>query len=441
MSKKEIHTEKSQALWNEAKEIIPGGCQLLSKRPEMSLPGLWPAYFSKAKGVEVTDIDDNTYLDMTHMSVGTCTLGYADPDVNDAVKKAIDCGTMSTLNAPEEVELAKLLLQLHPWAGSVRYARTGGESMAIAVRIARAHAKKEVVAFCGYHGWHDWYLATNLGGIDSLKGQHLSGLSPTGIPPGLSGTVLPFQYNDIEQLQKLLEENEVGVIVMEPMRHQEPKDDFLHKVRTLANKYNCILIFDEISIGFRLNIGGSHLVFGVEPDIAVFGKAMSNGFPMAAIIGTKEVMSSAEGSFISSTYWTEKVGFVAALTTIHKMIENDTPSHLQAIGTRIAHGWKEVADKHSLNITITGPMSLVSFAFNYDSAQILKTLFVQEMLKRGILAGTSVYVSQAHTEKHVDQYLSAVDEVFTIIQQAIVNNNAESLLEGPVAHKGFARLT
>lgn len=438
---KKISTKKSQALWKEAKRIIPGGSQLLSKRAEMALPEQWPAYYIKAKGVEIIDLDGNKLIDMTHMSVGACTLGYADPDVNKAVKRAVDEGTMSTLNAPEEVELANVLLKMHPWAHMVRYARTGGESMSIAVRIARAKSGKDTVAFCGYHGWHDWYLSTNLASEKNLDGIHLSGLSPKGIPRGLADTAIPFHYNRIDELEAAIAKHDIGVIVMEPMRHQEPKDNFLEKVREIATKNNIVLVFDEISSGFRMHMGGVHLKFGVIPDIAVLGKAISNGYPMAAIIGKREVMDVAEESFISSTYWTERVGLVAALATIKKMKAVKLQAHLQKIGKQIEKGWILHAKKHGLNIATEGPMSLVSLSFKYPNAQEIKTLFTQEMLKRGFLAGLSVYVSYAHKEAHVKKYLTAIDEVFGIIKDAIETDTVGMLLEGPVAHSGFARLT
>ena len=438
---KKIHTERSQKLWKEAKNLIPGGSQLLSKRVEMALPELWPAYFKEAKGVTVTDLDGNTYIDMTHMSVGACTLGYRDPDVNKAVVRAIRQGTMSTLNAPEEVELAKVLLQLHPWAGMVRYARAGGEAMSIAVRIARAHSGKDTVAFCGYHGWHDWYLSTNLSSAKNLDGQHLSGLSPVGVPKNLAETAIPFHYNRIDELEEILRHHDIGAIVMEPIRHQEPKDDFLKKVREIATMYGIVLIFDEISAGFRLTLGGAHLLYDVDPDIAVFSKALSNGYPMSAIIGRSEVMDVAQETFISSTYWTERVGLVAALATIDKMKKKKVSKHLEKIGHEIEKGWLSSAKKHGLVIVTEGPMCLVSFSFSYPNAQEIKTLFTQEMLRSGFLAGLSVYVSYAHKETHVRRYLKAIDEVFELLAQAIKEDQVGVLLEGPVAHSGFARLT
>lgn len=428
-------------LWDKAKKVIPGGTQLLSKRSEMFLPKQWPSYFKKAKGVEIWDLDDNKYVDMSIMGVGTCILGYADDDVNEEVRKAIDLGSMSTLNCPEEVELAELLLNLHHWADMVRYARTGGEAMAIAVRIARAYAKKDKIAFCGYHGWHDWYLSANLADDKNLDGHLLPGLEPKGVPRCLTGTSFPFNYNKVEELEDIVcKDKDVGVITVEPIRHHEPKDNFLEKVRKIADEIDAILIFDEITSGWRMNVGGIHELYGVFPDIAVYGKAMSNGFPMAAVIGKGEVMDVAQDTFISSTYWTDRIGPVASISTIKKMLKNDVPSHLCKIGNLISKGWRELAASHDLKINVIGIPPLTTFVFDYDESQALHTLFTQEMLNRGFLASKSVYVAYSHTEEHVAKYLENVDRVFGTIRKAIENGKVHSFLKGPIAHTGFKRL-
>lgn len=427
--------------WNRAKRLIPGGTQLLSKRSEMFVPEQWPSYFKRAKGVEVWDLDDTHYIDMSIMGVGTCILGYADDDVNEAVKKVIDAGSMCTLNSPEEIELAELLLHLHPWAAMVRYAKTGGEAMAIAVRIARAFTGKEKIAFCGYHGWHDWYLSANLADDKNLDGQLLPGLKPLGVPRGLKGTAIPFNYNRIDELRRIVEVNDVGVIIAEPIRHHEPENDFLGKIREIANRIGAVLIFDEITSGWRMNVGGVHELYNVYPDIVVYGKAMSNGFPMAAVVGKGKVMDVAQESFISSTYWTERIGPAAAIATINKMLEKEVPSHLCKIGNSISKGWKKIANEHGLDITVMGIPPLPTMAFNHKNSQALHTLFTQEMLKKGFLASKRVSVSYSHSEEHIDEYLRSVDKVFGLIKRAIENDNVFDILEGPVAHEGFKRLT
>lgn len=431
-------------MWKRAKKLIPGGSQLLSKRSEMFLPDHWPSYYSKAKGADVWDLDGNKFIDMSYMSLGAATLGYSDPDVNKAVSRVLKNGVISTLNSPYEVELAELLLKLHPWAKRVRYARTGGEAMAVAVRIARAYTGRDKIVFCGYHGWHDWYLAANLTSNKNLDGHLLRGLLPRGTPRVLRGTALAFNYNRISELERIVKKNrkKIAAIVIEPTRHHKPEDGFLEKIKSIASKIGAVLIFDEITIGFRSNIGGIHLLYKINPDIAVFAKGISNGHPMAAIIGKIKVMDAAETSFISSTYWTEAAGPAAAIATIRKMKRLNIPAHLKKIGSIIGAGWQKFAEKHGLKISVVGPAALITFSFDYGAKnQILRTLFTQEMLKRGFLAGPSVYVSYAHKNHHVKSYLKAVDEVFGIIKKALESKNPKKFLKGPVAHSGFKRLT
>lgn len=433
---------KSQELYERAKQLIPGGTQLLSKRPEMHLPGLWPSYYSKSSGCKVWDLDGKEYYDLSYMGIGSCILGYADPDVDQAVIKAIQKGVMSTLNAPEEVELAELLIKIHPWADMVRYTRTGGEAMTVAVRIARSYTGKDKVLFCGYHGWHDWYLSSNLAQKDALQGHLLSGLSPAGIPEGLSSVSFPFLYNNTEQFLKLVgaHKNQIGAIVLESIRSFDPIPEFLQTIREVCTTQNIPLIVDEISAGFRNTVGGAHLTMGLEPDVAVFAKAISNGYPMAAIVGKKHIMDAAQQSFISSTYWTESIGPTAALATINKFIETDTPAHLNKIGTIIKEGWKKLSEKHQLKIKVYGLPVLCGFSFDYPNPLELKTLFTQEMLDKGFLASTAFYASLAHTEDIAAKYLFAADQSFALIAQKIKENKVKESLRGPVSHSGFQRL-
>lgn len=432
-----------QRLYNKAKTRIPGGTQLLSKRPEMFLPEQWPSYYSKAKGVEVWDLDGNKYIDMSYNGIGACILGAADPDIDRAVKAAIGAGSMSTLNCPEEVDLADLLCQLHPWAEMVRYARSGGEAMAMAVRIARAHTRRERVAFCGYHGWHDWYLSANLAKDDALDGHLLPGLDPAGVPRGLMGTALPFHYNHIEELRAIAlgYPDELAAIVMEPIRDHNPESGFLEKVRDIATQTGTVLIFDEVTVGFRLNTGGAHLLYGVDPDMAVFAKAISNGYPMAAIIGRADVMQAAQSTFISSTNWTERIGPTAALAMIHKHQRCDVAKHLIQMGRFIQDGWRRAAVQTKLPIEISGIEPLSHFTFVSEQNQAARTLFTQLMLERGFLATSSFYATYAHLEIHAENYLKAVKESFEIVAKALEKNTLIGQLKGPVAHTGFRRLT
>jgi len=438
-----IAVNRGAELYARARRRIPGGTQLLSKRPEMFLPEQWPSYFSRAAGAFVWDLDGRQYLDMSHNAIGANVLGAADPDVDAAVVNAIRDGIAATLNAPEELELADLLCELHPWAQMVRYARTGGEAMAIAVRIARARTRRDVIAFCGYHGWHDWYLAANLAEEQALDGHLLPGLSPVGVPRGLTGTALPFRYNQLDELEAIVAKHgpNLAAIVMEPTRDTPPADGFLAGAKRLAREAGAVLVFDEITAGMRLTTGGAHLILGVTPDIAVLAKAISNGYPMAAIIGTADAMQAAQDSFISSTYWTDRIGPVAALATIRKHKREHVAAHLQRIGVRVQQGWRDEGARAGLPIHVGGMAPLSHFHLDGPDAQAAHTAFTQLMLDRGFLAGKGFYVTYAHHDEHVDQYLAAVRDVFGSIGDAMRSGRIGTLLRGPVAHSGFARLT
>lgn len=434
---------KGQELYNRAKKVIPGGTQLLSKRPEMWLPDYWPAYYSRAKGCEVWDLDNNHYYDMSIMGVGANILGYAFDEVDNAAKRAIDNGGMCTLNAPEEVLLAEKLLELHPWADMVRYAKAGGEAMSVAVRIARAHTGKDMVLVCGYHGWHDWYLSANLVKGDPLAEVHLKGLEPLGVPRSLAGTNLIFHYNDIEEFRQLIEENDgqIAAVVMEPIRNDYPRSGYLEEIRNITKKKGIVLIFDEITAGFRLCAGGSHLKLGVNPDVAVFAKGMTNGYPVSVIMGIGEVMEAAQSTFISSTFWTERISFAAAMAAIECYQNYQVADYQKYIGGIVQKQWKEIAIKTGVDIQVSGILPLSHFEFNYKEPLSYKTYFTQEMLKEGFLAATGVYVSLAHTEEIVDKYMEACGRVFEKI--AGINCKGEDIrenLEGPVCHAGFERL-
>ena len=433
---------KTQSLYRSAKGFIPGGTQLLSKRPELFAPDQWPAYYKKAKGCEVVDLDDKRYIDMSSMGIGACILGYADKDINKAVTAVVEAGSMTTLNAPEEVELARLLTQLHPWADMARFARSGGEAMAVAVRIARAATGRDMILFCGYHGWHDWYISSNLANNASLDGHLLPGLEPKGVPRALKGTSIPFSYNDKEGFLRSFKRygNRIAAVVMEPLRNDYPDKGFLETIRKTTRRCGVPLVFDEITVGWRLCAGGAHKVLGIRPDMAVFAKAISNGFPMAAIIGTRQVMDSAQRSFISSTYWTDRIGPAAAIATINKMIRVDAASRVQSLGRNMQVGWKRLAKDEGVDIEVGGIYPLSHFSFKYARPLVPKTLFTQFMLKKGFLATTAFYPSYAHSDAHLEKYLEAAGQAFHFIARAIDSGSPEKYLKGPVCHSGFKRL-
>ena len=430
-----------QKLWKKAKKIIPGGNMLLSKRTEMFHPLKWPAYFDKAKGCSIWDLDGRKYIDMSLMGVGTNILGYANEEVDNYVKLNLDKSNMSTLNCPEEVWLAEKLVEMHPWSEMVRFARTGGEANSIAVRIARAASGKDGIAICGYHGWHDWYLASNIKDTENLKDHLLPGLEANGVPKELKNTTFPFHYNDLDGLKKIICENNIGLIKMEVIRNIKPSNNFLKEVRKLATKNNIVLIFDECTSGFRENFGGIHLNYKVNPDIAIFGKALGNGYAITAVVGTKNVMEAAQKSFISSTFWTERIGVSAALKTLEIMEKNKSWEIITNVGKKIRMIWSDIADDNNLSINISGLSSLSSFNFISKNNLKYKTLITQEMLKNGILASNSVYTSIAHTNECLVKYSDNLNKIFKIIKSCEKRvKNIDKLIEGPVCHNGFYRL-
>lgn len=435
---------KGQELYKQAKKLIPGGTQLLSKRPEMFLPEQWPAYYSRAKGCRIWDLDGKEYIDVSYMGIGANVLGYANEEVDAAAKEAIDCGGMCTLNAPEEVYLAKKLLDLHPWAGGVRYAKAGGEAMALAVRIARAYTKKDIVLFCGYHGWHDWYLSANLTDENALNDHHIAGLEPCGVPKGLAGTNLPFHYNNIDEFNTLLKRHKgnIAAVVMEPVRNDWPQGGFLDLIKESTQKQGIVLVFDEITAGFRICAGGSHLKLGVDPDIAVFAKGMTNGYPLSAIIGKTDVMEAAQETFISSTFYTERVALAATLKNVELYEKYQVWEKQLEYGKMIQDGWKEKAKKNHLKIEVGGIEPLSHFSiYGSEGEQVYKTYFIQEMLKRGYIASSAFYTSYAHSDKIIEEYLRNVDDVFRMIKTITDNGEkVEDHLHGPVCHTGFGRL-
>ena len=431
-----------QKLYKRAKRVIPGGNMLLSKRPEMFLPEKWPSYFSKSKGCKVWDLDGNEYIDMSIMGIGTNILGYGHPEVDEAVIKTVKDGNMATFNCPEEVYLAEKLVELHPWADMVRFARAGGEINSIAIRIARASTGKDKIAICGYHGWHDWYLSTNLNDDKNLDGHLLPGLQPNGVPRGLTGTTLPFNYNDIEQLEQLIKDNkgEIAAIKMEVSRNEGPKDNYLQKVRDLATENNIILIFDECTSGFRETFGGLHKKYDVEPDLAIFAKALGNGYAISACVGRQEFMQAAQQTFISSTFWTERVGPTAALKTLEVMEREKSWQTITQIGSNISRQWQSLADKYELDISTWGLPALSGYTFNSSDALAYKTLITQEMLKKGYLAANSVYACTEHRQNIVDGYFAELDPIFSIIKECEEGLDINTLLEGSLCHSGFKRL-
>ena len=434
-----LKNSKGPELYKRAKALIPGGTQLLSKRPEMFAPEVWPAYYSKAKGCRVWDLDGREFIDMSIMAVGACILGYADEDVDAAVVESIHKGVNSSLNCPEEVELAEALMELHPWFDMVRYARGGGEALSIAVRIARAKTKRDTVLFSGYHGWTDWYLAANLADESGLDGQLMPGLEPSGVPRGLAGTAIPFHFNDIDSLREAIrgKESEIAAIIIEPARGEDAPGEYLQTLREISSEIGAVLIYDEITSAYRMCAGGIHRRYGIYPDIAVFAKSMANGYAMAAILGTEEVMQAAQSTFVSSTNWTERIGPTAALATLKKYQETQTDKHIISIGNKTQQIWRDAALKASLQVDVTGLPTLSAFGFKSDKSMELNTRFSIEMLQRGFLGFRQFKPSLAHGDAELNKYKNAVEDVFLLLSK-LPN---DEIISSPVAHTGLHRLT
>jgi len=432
---------KGQELYKKAKKLIPGGTMLLSKRPEMFLPEKWPSYYSKSKGCKVWDLDGNELIDMSIMGIGTNSLGYGNEEVDQAVYDIVKKGNMSSLNCPEEVFLAEELIKMNPWADMVRFARSGGEANSIAIRIARAASGKDKVAICGYHGWHDWYLSVNHNKKNNLDGHHLSGLSPIGVPKNLKNSAYPFSYNNFNELLDIVEKNEIGVIKMEVLRNFQPKDEFLTKVRDLATKKNIVLIFDECSSGFRETYGGVFQKYNVEPDMVMFGKTLGNGYAITAVVGKRDIMEAAQSTFISSTFWTERIGPTAALAALEVMKRKKSWEKITKIGSKMQKGWMELSNNHNIGIKIFGLPAISTYSFISRNSNEYKTYLTQEMLKKGFLASTNFYACTEHKKEHLNNYFDSLDPVFKTISKCESEElNIYDLLEGPVCHSGFNRL-
>lgn len=435
----ELKNSQGVALYRHAKSILPGGTQLLSKRPEMFAPDVWPAYYSKAKGCRVWDLDGREFVDMSIMSVGACILGYADDEVDEAVVRAVRDGVSSSLNCPEEVQLAEALIDLHPWFDMVRYARSGGEAMSVAVRIARAYTQRDIVLFSGYHGWNDWYLAANLGDSKNLDGQLMPGLEPMGVPRGLTGSAIPFEANSIESLRNKItgQEKNVAALIIEPARGEDAPPGYLDALRALANDIGAVLIYDEITSGFRMCAGGIHRIYNAQPDIAVFAKSMSNGYAMSAVVGTGKVMQSAQSTFISSTNWTDRIGPTAALATLKKYERDSVADHIVTLGKRVKEMWRRSAELAGLSIVISGLPSLASFTFDAPQRSRMNTGFTIEMLAEGFLGFRQFKPSLSHSDLELQSYEDALVRVF----KKISKDPNYSKLDTDVQHEGFKRLT
>lgn len=436
---------RSNERFARALELIPGGTQLISRRPSRYAAGVSPVYAARAKGARFWDIDGHEYIDWVS-GIGAIILGYADPIVNDAVCQQIDLGNCYSINHELEIELAEELVRLVPCAEMVRYAKCGGEACAIAVRIARGATGRDKILFCGYHGWHDWYLAANLGVEANLDAHLFPGIEPIGVPQALAGTAIPFAYGDLTSLGERLDEHrgQVAAVIMEPLRSEMPPPGYLASVARMCRERDVVLIFDEVTTGFRLSAGGVQPVLGVTPDMAVFAKSISNGFPMAAVVGRRTVMEHAARMFISSTYWSDTVGLRAALTTLREIEHREVPAYLDQFGGKLKQRINDAAAASGLDVRCEGMNIHPHLHFNTgDDAALqgkLATLYIQEMAKRGCHGYASFYLNAAQGGAEIEQTAAAAQETFTLLARGLAEGALDSLLECDLQKDYFRRI-
>lgn len=409
MEKKELKINRSLELYRRAVEIIPGASQTNSKRPQGFAPGAFPIYLERGKGCRVWDVDGNEYIDYI-MALGPINLGYAYPRVNAAVKEQLEKATIVSLLNPLEIEMAEEIISAVPCAEMVRFMKSGAEVTSACVRVARAYTGREKVLHCGYHGWHDTFTAGSS--------------NPKGVPQGLGELIHSFGYNNLDGLAKNLKEegDKIACIIIEP--RTPPVEGFLEGVRQLADRYGVVLIFDEIVTGFRLALGGAQEYHGVTPDLTAFAKSMSNGLPLAAFVGKREIMQIAEDLLISTTYGNEALSLAAGLATIQELKEQNVFEHTWKMGQKLMDGWLKLGEELKLPLSVNGLAPIGAFDFQIEDAKLKQdvwTLFLQESAQRGILfrRGGLNFISFSHKEEDVQLTLNVCREVLLLIKDAL----------------------
>ena len=441
MSEHSVH--RSLEIYERARALIPGTTQLISRRPTRAALGVSPIYAERAKGCRIWDVDGNEYIDWTS-AVGPVILGYADDVVDDAVRAQIARGAIYSIVQESAVELAEELVRIVPSAEMVRYCKGGGEACTIAVRIARGVTGRDKVLFCGYHGWHDWYQAANLG-AERLAEHLFNGIEPIGVPRSLEGTAMPFTYGDLEELEGLLQQHagELACIIMEPMRSGEPPEGYLAGVRDLATRYGVVLIFDEVSSGWRVARGSAQEYVGVTPDMTVFAKAISNGYPMGAVVGKREFMEPASRMFISSAYWDDNIGIAASLACLRELERRDAVAHFNRIGALFKEQVNAAAVAAGLAAQCVGVAAHPSIRIEVDDpaeAAKVNALFIQENARRGVILATGFMFNCSHGESEVERTAAVVEESFGKIAEGLDRGTIDDLLEVPPQEESFRRL-
>ncbi len=413
--------KESNKLIKKALEIIPLGSQTFSKSITQFPRGVSPLFIKRGKGSHVWDVDENEYIDFIN---GLCsvTIGYCDSDINNAIKSQLDSGISFSLPHKLEMEVAQIIIDMVPGAEMVRFGKNGTDVTSAAIRLSRAYTDRDHIAVCGYHGWQDWYI-----GITTKN---------LGVPKEVSNLTHVFEYNNIESLKKIFEDNHntVAAVIMEPMNTEWPKNDFLHEVKNIVKFYGAVLIFDENITGFRFANGGAQELFGITPDLSTFGKGLGNGCPISAIVGNKKIMKGMVDIFFSGTFGGETISLSAAKAVLNKIQNEGVIDKISQTGADIISGFNKAVCKYQLEsiLEIKGhpSWSIVSFKDTtiYTGLQI-KTFIMQEMFKRGILFTGSHNVSFSHTKADINELMIAYDEIFKSLSIAIQNNTLENLLE------------
>lgn len=419
---------RSQALLERAKAKIPCQTQCLSKGPTQFVQGVAPVYLQRGDGSHVWDVDGNEYIDFMS-ALGPICLGYSYPRTNDAIRSQLEHGTTFSLMHPLEVEVAELLTEVIPCAEMVRFGKNGSDVTSAAVRIARAYTGREHLAQWGYHGWHDWYAVT------TSRNQ--------GIPQRLAELVHPFIYNDLGSLETIFQQypEEIAAVIMEPVGTMPPQSNFLQEVKNLCKRYGALLIFDEVITGFRWALGGGQEYFQVVPDLACFGKSIANGMPLAAVVGSREVMSTLEEVFFSLTFGGECLSLASAMATISEIRDKGVIEYTWWQGRVLQEGLNKLSQEHGLsdNVKCVGyPVrSVVQFEAENSTSLLLKTLFQQEVIKRGVLFAGYHNISFSHSDADIQQTLVAYEHALQYIQSAMRKGPLEDALEGTVVQNVF----
>jgi glutamate-1-semialdehyde 2,1-aminomutase len=431
-------------LYRRAGERIAGKTHLFGRRAELQAFGVSPIYSDQQQDGRICDVDGHEYVDF-NMGAGAILLGHAYAPVVSAVQAQAARGTGLTINHPLELDTADVLNEIVPCAEMVRFCKGGGEADMVAVRIARAYTGRSKVLFCGYHGWHDWYIAANLNEHVPLDRHLLPGITPLGVPKELAGTTLPFEYNNLVSLEAALTANsgEVACVILEAARSFLPEPGYLEGVRELTHRHGALLIFDEVVTGFRFARGGAQEYFGVTPDLATFAKCISNGFALGAVCGKREFMSVATESFISSVYWAEATGLAAGKATLEIYRDTDVCATVWDFGSSFLHECGKLIEQTGVPMKLVGlpPSPLLALeGVAPEERDAVVTLYMQETAKRGLIGGPSHFFCATHTDEDLRIALQAIGEAFLSVRRALDEGDVLKYLECPVRQSGFRRM-